>query len=153
MKVFFNFSTKRLEIVCMFHIYLFEFFSNSVTLILSWLLNLSKRMISSCIYVSLCPLHGKPVPNTVLNYDKHIEVKTKWPAFRNILQCIFLNENVKIWIEISLKFISRGQINNIPSFGQIMAWHQPGDNPLSKPMMAYKVTDRYMRHSTSKSYK
>ena len=30
-----------------------------------------------------------------------------------------------------------------------MAWHRPGDKPLSEPMMA-SVTDAYMRHSASK---
>ena len=38
-------------------------------------------------------------------------------------------------IEISLKFVPKGPINNIPALVQIMAWHQPGDKPLSEPMM------------------
>ena len=29
----------------------------------------------------------------------------------------------------------KGPINNIPSLAQIMAWHRPGNNPLSEPMM------------------
>ena len=44
---------------------------------------------------------------------------------------IFLNENVRI----SLKFVSKGPINNIPVFVQIRAWRRPGDRPLSEPMM------------------
>ena len=36
-----------------------------------------------------------------------------------------------------------GPINKIPLLVQIMAWHRPGDKPLSQPMMAYFV-DRYM---------
>ena len=35
--------------------------------------------------------------------------------------CIFLNENAWISIEISLKFVPRGPINNIPALVQIMA--------------------------------
>ena len=31
----------------------------------------------------------------------------------DIFKCIFLNENVWISIQISLKFVSKGQINNI----------------------------------------
>ena len=31
----------------------------------------------------------------------------------NIFKCIFLNENVLIWIKISLKFVPKGQINDI----------------------------------------
>ena len=49
---------------------------------------------------------------------------------------IFLNENVWISIKIALKFVPRGSVNNIPALVQIMAWHQPGDKPLSEPMMA-----------------
>ena len=32
----------------------------------------------------------------------------------DIFKCIFLNENVLILIKISLKFVPKGQINNIP---------------------------------------
>ena len=49
---------------------------------------------------------------------------------------IFLNENIRIAIEISLKFVSKGPINNTTAFIQIMAWRRPGDKPLSEPMMA-----------------
>ena len=48
---------------------------------------------------------------------------------------IFANENVRILIEISLKFVPKGPINNIPFLVQIMAWLHPGDKPLSEPMM------------------
>ena len=48
---------------------------------------------------------------------------------------IFLNENVRISIKISLKFAPKGPINNIPALVQIMAWRRPGDKPLSEPMM------------------
>ena len=53
-----------------------------------------------------------------------------------IFKWIFVNENARILINISLKFVPKGPINNIPALVQIMAWHQPGDNPLSEPMMA-----------------
>ena len=53
----------------------------------------------------------------------------------DIFKCIFLNENASISIKISLKFVSKGPINNIPAFVQIMAWCRPGDKPLSEPMM------------------
>ena len=48
---------------------------------------------------------------------------------------IFSNENVRISIKISLKFVPRGPINNNPSLVQIMAWRRSGDNPLSEPVM------------------
>ena len=53
----------------------------------------------------------------------------------NICKCIFLNENVWILIKNSLKFVPKGQINNIPALVQIMAWRRSGDKPLSEPMM------------------
>ena len=59
----------------------------------------------------------------------------------DIFKCIFLNGNVWISIKISLKFIPRGPINNMPALVQIMAWRRPGDKPLSEPMMV-----NLMRH-------
>ena len=42
---------------------------------------------------------------------------------------------VMIPIEISLKFVFNGPINNILAMVQIMAWRRPGDKPLSEPRM------------------
>ena len=53
----------------------------------------------------------------------------------DIFKWIFLNENVWISINISLKFVPRGLINNIPTLVQVMAWRRPGDKPLTEPMM------------------
>ena len=53
----------------------------------------------------------------------------------DIFKCISLNENVWISIEISLKFVHSGSINNNPTLFQIMAWRRPGDKPLSETMM------------------
>ena len=48
---------------------------------------------------------------------------------------IFLNENVRISIKISLKFVPKGPFNNNSALVQIKAWRRPGDKPLSEPMM------------------
>ena len=53
---------------------------------------------------------------------------------------IFMNENVRISIKISLKFVPKGLINNISALVQIMAWCRPGDKPLSEPMMVSLLT-------------
>ena len=53
----------------------------------------------------------------------------------DIFKSIFFNENVKILIKISLMFVPKAPINNIPALVQIMAWRRPGDKPLSEPMM------------------
>ena len=64
---------------------------------------------------------------------------------------IFLNENIRISIKISLKFLPKGPISNNPVLDQIMAWRRSGDKPLSEPMLV-KFTDAYMRHSASMSW-
>ena len=53
---------------------------------------------------------------------------------------IFLNENVGITINISLKFVPKGPINNILALVQIMAWRRLGDKPLSEPMVLNLLT-------------
>ena len=53
----------------------------------------------------------------------------------DIFKCIFLNENVWISIKVSLTFVPKGLINNIPALVQIMVWRRSGDKPLSEPVM------------------
>ena len=53
----------------------------------------------------------------------------------DIFKWFFLNENVWISITISLRFVPRGPINNIPTLVQVMARRRPGNKPLSEPMM------------------
>ena len=53
----------------------------------------------------------------------------------DIFKRIFFNENVWISIKLSLKFVPKGPINNIPALVPIMAWRRSGDKPLSEPMM------------------
>ena len=62
------------------------------------------------------------------------------PYAGDIFKCIFLNENEWILPRISLKFVPRVRINNIPALVQIMAWRRPGDKPLSEPMMVSLLT-------------
>ena len=56
------------------------------------------------------------------------------------LKRIFLNENVRISIKISLKFLPKGPNNNNPALVQITAWRRSGDKPLSEPMMVSLLT-------------
>ena len=81
----------------------------------------------SCIYFGFGPvfeLFNKLKPRENLRHFAE-----------NTFKCIFLNEDVRIFIKISLKFVPKGPINNIPALVQLMAWHWPGDKPLSEPMM------------------
>ena len=58
----------------------------------------------------------------------------------DIFKCIFLNENVWIPIKISLKFVPKVPINDIPALVQIMAWRRKGDKPLYETMMVSLLT-------------
>ena len=61
----------------------------------------------------------------------------------------FLIEMSEFTIKISLKFVPKVPINNIPALVQIMAWRRPGDKLSSEPMwLAYWCI---MHHSTSMS--
>ena len=53
---------------------------------------------------------------------------------------IFLNKNVEISIQISLTFVPKGSINNIPALVLVMAWHRPRDKPLTEPVVVRLLT-------------
>ena len=54
----------------------------------------------------------------------------------DIFKRIFFNESVWILINISLKFVPKGPINNFPVLVQMMmAWRRSGDKTLSEPIM------------------
>ena len=83
------------------------------------------------IYISLYEWH---------NQSRSFSIPlTRWGREKmdadEFFKCIFLNENVWIPIEISLKFVPKDAINNIPAFVQITAWRRPGYKPLSKSIM------------------
>ena len=69
---------------------------------------------------------------------------------------IYLNETFTIAIKISLTFVPKGTINNIPALVQIMAWRRSGDKPLSEPMMVRLLTNicvtRPRQHNIKKSW-
>ena len=58
-------------------------------------------------------------------------------TFSNAFSWMKMNE---FRLKISLKFVPKGQINNIPSLYQIMAWRRSGDKPLSDAMMVSLLT-------------
>ena len=60
-------------------------------------------------------------------------------------KCIFLNENDRIPIRISLKIVPRSPIYNKPAVVQVMAWRRTSDKPLPELMLT-QFTDAYMRH-------
>ena len=52
--------------------------------------------------------------------------------------------NAWISIKISLKFVPKVPMNNIPALVQIMAWCRPGDRALSAPVMGSCLTHIYV---------
>ena len=62
-----------------------------------------------------------------------------------IFKRIFLNENIRISIMISLKFVPRVPNDNKSTLVQVMAWRRTGDKPLPDLMLT-QFTDAYMRH-------
>ena len=63
----------------------------------------------------------------------------------DIFNCIFLNENDRIPIQISLRYVPRSPIDNKSALVQVMAWRRTGEKPLPEPMMTQFI-DAYMRH-------
>ena len=63
----------------------------------------------------------------------------------DIFKCIFVNENDKIPIQISLELVTGRPIDIKPVLVQVIAWRRTGDKPLLEPLMT-QFTDAYMRH-------
>ena len=65
--------------------------------------------------------------------------------FANIFKRIFLNENGRISIQFSLKFVRKGPIDNKSALVQIMACSLFDAKLLPEPMLT-QLTDAYMQH-------
>ena len=81
-----------------------------------------------------------PHPLTHLPLHKMAEILAD-----DIFNCIFLNENDRIPIQISLRYVPRSPIDNKSALVQVMAWRRTGEKPLPEPMMTQFI-DAYMRH-------
>ena len=76
-------------------------------------------LISNAVFTYQAPYHNYIIINTL----RPRQSDCHFPD--DIFKWIFLNENVWISINISLKFVPRGPINNIPTLVQVMAWRRP----------------------------
>ena len=95
-------------------------------------------------------IHLNMLPANLFSHNCHLfrshSVDTLKPRqngrhFQDVIfKYIFLNQNVRIPINISLKFIPKGPINNIPALVQIMAGRRPGDKPLSETVLVSLLT-------------
>ena len=52
-----------------------------------------------------------------------------------IFRRIFLNENVRISMQISLKCVPKGPVDNKSALVHVMVWRRTGDKPLPEAMM------------------
>ena len=100
--------------------------------LLKWTIFCSSRTLSSLSEhlpsidlsdIKPSALSKQPPLNTLRQNGRHFP--------DDIFKLIFLNENVWILMNISLQFVSKGPINNIPTLVQVMAWRRPGDKPIS----------------------
>ena len=109
--------------------------------VMTWCLQATSHYLSQCWPRSLLP-YGVIRPQWV---DSSPPDKMAAVLADNIFKCIFLNENDRIPIPISLKLIPRSPIDNKPALVQVMAWHRLGDKPLPELMMT-PFTDAHMQH-------
>ena len=95
---------------------------------------LAMELLQSCTKPSI----SSSRPQSCINTLRPRQNGCHFP--NNIFKSNFLNENVSISIMISLKFVPKGSVNNIPALVQIMASCRPGDKPLSEPVMIILLT-------------
>ena len=63
----------------------------------------------------------------------------------DIFKYIFMNEKFCILIQISMKFVSKGRIDNKTALLQVMACRRTGDKLLPEPKL-FQFTDIFRRH-------
>ena len=66
-------------------------------------------------------------------------------------KCNFFNEDYRIPIRLSLKFVPRSAIYNKPALVQVMVWRRIGDKLLPEPMLN-QFSDAYMWHQSEMNY-
>ena len=94
-----------------------------------------------------CFIHNRHILVFLFDDTMKIDVPSDKMAaiLTDNIKCIFLNENGRIPIRISLKWFPRSQINNKPVLVQVMAWRRTCDKPLPELMLTQFI-DAYMRH-------
>ena len=107
------------------------------------LIHVCKRGRAPCCVINALQLVNVPVSRAFIHLAWFNTLRPRQNGRRfadDTFKCIFLNENVRISIKISLKFVPKGPINNNPAVVQIMAWRLSCDKPLSEPMMVNLLT-------------
>ena len=90
--------------------------------------------VEYCTYKIIVTSDDLPGSNVLTHWGWDKMDAISQTTFSSAFSCMkILNVWIPIWI--SLKFVPKGPINNIPALVQIMAWRRPGNKPLSEPMM------------------
>ena len=79
---------------------------------------------------------AKPCAYLLMRYAIHLWGQDKMATITQtmyVFKRIFWNEYYFIFIWISLKYVPRGPIMNMPPSAQMVAWRRAGDKPLSEP--------------------
>ena len=130
-------GTKSLAVKMIFHMFgLIQERRNSLLTHLSYIfLTLTYRYDSLVCQIPQYMFHVQEA--TALNLPSNkLRLRQNDRHFADdIFKYTFLNENAWISFKISLKFVSKIQINNNPALVQIMTWCRPGSKPLSEPTM------------------
>ena len=114
-----------------------------ISILLCWLqiveMDLWRLLCPKCFMFQYCGCLVTRHGPHLLTWIKLTQVRSRQNGHHfadDIFKRIYLNENISISINISLKFIPYGPIDNISALVHIMAWHRPGDKPLSEPTVA-----------------
>ena len=128
-----------------------HFYLHGLTLIPAWISNYMPSNVWGEIAYPFLNVNGctrmdkwfQPTLHNGCNYLSMLGLKLNHVSKRHPLppfptwhfQIHFFNENIEIQIKISLRFLLKVPVNNIPALVQIMASHRPGDKVLFEPMM------------------
>ena len=90
-----------------------------------WALEIVKPCVLSSLLIQCNSLGDGALVYKVCWYLNTLRPTQNWRYFTN---------------DIALKFVPKVWIDNIPALVKIMAWHRPGDKPLSQPVLVSLLT-------------
>ena len=108
---------------------------------LGWAVSLEHLRVSFALTLWFKTLNFRGVSRYLIDHFNTLRPRQNGRHFADdTFKRTFLNKTFRISIKISLKFVPKGPIKNIPALVQIMAWRRSGDKPLSEPMMVRLLT-------------
>ena len=143
-------SKKSVPILIKLHIICFRMqrvnLHTRASIILHQLCHLS---LAGCVHWSMQMSPGKARHNSEMLLGTLRQRQNGWHVEDRIFKCIFLNENIWSSIDISLKFVPKGQIDNFASLVH------NGLAPTRRQSVIWtndeRFTDAYMCHSATMS--